>query len=131
MEQVITAKHLKEFALLIGGVIGGLFGCIIPYLKTGNVEVIPIGIALSLITLGFLTPAVLKPVYQLWMKLGHVLGAINSRILLSVLFFGLFAPISLVLKIFGKKLLSRPTLKQDSYKTVSPKRAAQHMERPY
>ncbi len=131
MEQVVTHKHLKEFALLMGGVIGGLFGCVIPYLKAGHVAAIPIGIALSFVTLGFLTPAALKPVYQLWMKLGHVLGAINSRILLSLLFFGLFAPISLVLKVLGKKLLSKPNLKQDSYKTVSPQRPAQHMERPY
>lgn len=131
MEQVITHKHLKEFGLLMGGVIGGLFGCLIPYLKAGHIAAIPLGIALSFVLLGFMQPGFLKPIYRLWMKLGHVLGWINSRILLSILFFGLITPMSLVLKLLGKRLLQKPDLKQDSYKAETPHRPAQHMERPY
>jgi hypothetical protein len=131
MEQIVTPKHLKEFALLMAGVIGGVFGCLIPYFKAGNVAVIPIGIALSLIALGFLSPSLLKPVYQLWMKLGHILGWVNSRILLSLLFFVLIMPMSILLKIFGKRLLSKTEKAQDSYKTVTLCRSSQHMEKPY
>ena len=50
-------------------------------------------------------PYILAPFYFIWMKIGDVLGWINSRIILSLIFFGLFTPLSLLLKLFKKDLL--------------------------
>ena len=41
-------------------------------------------------------------IHQGWMRLAKILGWINSRILLSVLFFVILTPVSLLARLFGK-----------------------------
>ena len=54
-------------------------------------------------------PGLLRPLHRFWMKLGHVLGAINSRIILGVLFFVLFVPAAIVMKLMRRDALARST----------------------
>jgi hypothetical protein len=56
---------------------------------------------------GLLIPAVLKPIHIFWMKLAHVLSWINTRLLLCVVFYVLFFPIGLIMKLFGFDPLDR------------------------
>ena len=44
---------------------------------------------------------------QAWIKIGDFLGKINSKIIIFILFFFIFTPIGLLLKIFNKDLLSK------------------------
>jgi hypothetical protein len=60
--------------------------------------------AIILIT-GLLFPAVLKPFYILWMSFAVVLGYIMTRIILSIIFYLLFSPVGLILRILRKDLL--------------------------
>ena len=54
--------------------------------------------------------------YQAWIKFGNFVGHINSKIIIFILFYGLFLPIGLVLKLFGKDLLHKKLDKKaDSY----------------
>ena len=41
--------------------------------------------------LGLVAPG-LRPFHRFWLALGHVSGFINTRIILGLTFFGLFAP---------------------------------------
>lgn len=52
-------------------------------------------------------PFILKPIYIFWMRLAFVLSWFNTRLLLSVIFYLLFTPIALCLKLFRKDLLDR------------------------
>jgi hypothetical protein len=52
-----------------------------------------------------LTPATLAPVYRLWMRLAEVLGWINTRILLIIIFYLVVTPVALVMRLFGHKPL--------------------------
>ena len=45
---------------------------------------------------------VLLPLNKLWMRFGLLLGMIVSLIVLGVIFFGLFTPISLAMRLFGR-----------------------------
>lgn len=45
---------------------------------------------------------VLLPLNKLWMRFGLLLGMIVSPIVLGVIFFGLFTPISLAMRLFGR-----------------------------
>lgn len=54
---------------------------------------------------GLLVPWILKPAYIIWMGLSFVLGWINARLILSVMFYLVLAPIALVMKLFKKDLL--------------------------
>ena len=59
-----------------------------------------------------LIPKVLAPVYRFWMKLGAVLGFINVRILLSIIFYVMFTPISIINKLIRRDPLQRKINKQ-------------------
>ncbi len=53
----------------------------------------------------FIMPVLLSLVYIGWMRLGYVLGWVNSRIILSIIFYFVFTPMGLVMKLFGSDLL--------------------------
>ena len=55
----------------------------------------------------FVRPAFLKPVYKAWMTLGLCMGHVMSRVLLTILFYLVFAPIGIYLRLTGKDLMQR------------------------
>lgn len=67
-------------------------------------------------SVGLICPLLLKPVYIFWMGLGHVLGWVNTRLILIVIFYLVFTPIGIVLKILRIDLLEEKLYnKQNSY----------------
>ncbi len=57
------------------------------------------------IFMAFAAPNTLKPIYTAWMKIGYILGWINTRIILAVIFYLVFTPMGLVMRLFGADLL--------------------------
>ncbi len=60
-------------------------------------------IGCPLVVCGTLAPQLLAPVERGWMTFAHVLGRINTTVILSLLFFLMFAPIG-----FLRRLVSDP-----------------------
>ena len=54
----------------------------------------------------YLKPDLLQPLNKLWMLFGLLLGKIISPIVLGIIFFGLFTPIGLFMKVIGRDELS-------------------------
>lgn len=52
-----------------------------------------------------LTPALLAPVYRWWMRLAEILGWINTRIILVIIFFLIVTPIGLLMRLFRRNPL--------------------------
>ena len=50
------------------------------------------------------SPALLKTIYVLWMKFAFVLGWVNTRIILFAIFYLIFTPIGLVMRLFRDPL---------------------------
>ena len=50
---------------------------------------------------GLAWPRVLRPLYTLWMKLGHALGWINARIILALVFFLFVTPTGFIVRLLG------------------------------
>jgi len=65
------------------------------------------GIAAAFFCAGVFFPRLAAPLYYVWMRLAFVLGWINTRVILIVVFYVIFAPIGLVLRALGKDLLDR------------------------
>lgn len=63
-------------------------------------------ISFAFITFTFIAPGLLSPVYMVWMKFAHILGWVNTRIILCVMFYLVFTPIGLLAKLFKADLLS-------------------------
>ncbi len=47
-------------------------------------------------------PIILKPFAFVWFNLSHYFGTVISKVLLTVIFFGLVIPTGVILKLFGK-----------------------------
>ncbi len=60
----------------------------------------------AFLVLGLAAPRTLRGMHRVWMGLAFVLGWFVSRIILSVIFFGIITPIGVVMKIAGKDVLS-------------------------
>jgi len=57
--------------------------------------------------LAAIAPILLRPIYIFWMGLAFVLGWINTRLILFIIFYLIFTPISLGIKLLGIDLLDR------------------------
>jgi hypothetical protein len=57
----------------------------------------------------------LLPLNKLWMGFGLLLGSIISPIILGIIFFGLFTPYGIIMKIFGRDELRLKIKKEKSY----------------
>ena len=69
----------------------------------------------ALLALALLYPKALTPLYKAWMAFGHVLGWINARIILGIVFFVVVMPIGLIMRLFGKDFLRMRPNRTGSY----------------
>lgn len=98
-------KTYNRFGLTMTACFAGL--AVLVYLRHHTFSRPLSALAAGFLVLAVGAPFVLKPVYTLWMKLGLVLGWLNTRILLGLVFFLIFTPVGLLLRIFGRDLLDR------------------------
>lgn len=62
------------------------------------------------------TPKIFKRLYFGWIKFGGFIGNINSHIIMFIVYFFLITPIGLLLRVFGKDLLSKKMgYKEETY----------------
>ncbi len=130
----LDAGGLRRFGLVTGAIVAGLFGVLVPFLvhKGPALVVWPWAVAGVLVVWALLAPATLNPVYRGWMRIGVVLGFINTRIILSVCYYLIFMPIGLVMRLFAKDPMARkldPSV--DSYRVTRKASPAERMEKPY
>ena len=74
-----------------------------------------ITIALSFLIVTLVKSDVLLPLNKLWMRLGLLLGMIVSPIVLGIIFFGLFTPIAILMRLSGRDELKIKFNKKSSY----------------
>jgi len=101
MERNLTKKRLREFGFLVGVGLVLFIGFFIPIIFKHDFRFWTFWIAIPFIILAILKPETLKLPYKVWMKIGEILGWINSRIILGIIFITILFPISLIMKIFG------------------------------
>ncbi|MGE4291419.1 MAG: hypothetical protein AB7E32_04325 [Desulfovibrio sp.] len=61
--------------------------------------------AMAILVVNMTVPEVMKPLGYLWFGLSGLLGAVVSKVLLTVLFFVLVTPVGLLRRILGKDTL--------------------------
>lgn len=59
----------------------------------------------GLVLAGLILPVLLKPIYKVWMSFAVVMGFVMTRVILTVIYFGMFTPMALAAKLLGKDLL--------------------------
>lgn len=127
----LTSKDLRNFGLIMGGMISLFFGLLIPWIW-GLKWLWPFIVGAVFVLVAFTVPKLLTPVYHVWMKIGLVLGFINTRIILGVVFYTIFFPFALALKLLGKDPMARKLdAKMKSYRVKSKLPDVDHLRRPY
>ncbi len=127
----LEPRLLRSFGLTTGAIVAGLFGLLLPWLFSHAWPVWPWVLAGILTGLGLTYPRALAPVYRLWMKFGHVMGFINSRILLGLVFYLLITPVGGLMRLFGWDPMQRRLGLGTSYRVPSRNRDQRHFERPF
>jgi hypothetical protein len=131
MSDTITKRNLRSFGLLTGGIwaVIGLW----PLVWRGQpARLWAIALAAFLVGGGLIWPAALHYPYRGWMALGHALGWINSRILLSLVFYGVVTPMGFVMRLFGRDPMRRRLDRDAStYRIEREPRDGSHMRQQF
>lgn len=89
-----------------------------------------LGLVLAAMALTF--PRALKPFHRVWMTIGEALGWVNSRIILSAVYYALILPIGVLRRLSGTDPMRRK-FEPDTvtYKIARTQRPASHVRRQY
>jgi len=98
-------KELRKFGVSVGMIFALLAGLLF-WREKESYSVFLI-LAALLVVPGLILPAVLKPIYRVWMTLAVIMGWLMTRVILSLLFYLLVTPIAFSARIFGKDFLDR------------------------
>lgn len=113
-------KQLVEFSL-IWSVIFLFLGGYNVLEKNGVGWIFAAGSVLFVV-IAFVNPFLLNGFYSFWVKIGEAIGGGVSKVILFILFFCVFSPIAIVLRLFGVDLLSKKiNLNKSSYWVVREK----------
>ncbi|MCB2263353.1 MAG: SxtJ family membrane protein [Candidatus Thiosymbion ectosymbiont of Robbea hypermnestra] len=123
---------LRKFGLVTGAIVVLLFGFLLPWIFDHGLPYWPWYIAGALWLPALLAPDLLRPVYTAWMRFGLVVGWINTRIILGIVFYALFTPTGLLLKALRVDAMQRKLdARMKTYRVESKKQPPDQMERPF
>lgn len=127
----VEIKQLRSFGLMVGGIFV-LIGLWPALLRGEDPRLWLLIFAGFLMIPALLFPRILKPAYRIWMATGQILGWVNTRIILGVVFYGLFLPTGLIMRLLGKDSM-RLKLEEDtdSYRVVRQARPNSHMKHQF
>ena len=131
MTSETSSKQLRSFGLMVGGIFAAIG--IWPLIVRGED---PRWWALilggSLLVPAVVFPTALAWPHKGWMWIGHVLGWINTRIILGFVFYLIVTPTGAIRRWLGKDPMGqklRPDL--DSYRVTRQPRPASHLKKQY
>jgi hypothetical protein len=113
MNAGVKKKDLVTFAL-IWALIFFAIG-LYPLIRGADLRVWSLVVAILFILISLIRPTMLKNFYVIWVKIGEFIGGIVSRVIMFILYFGLFTPVAFMLKVLRKDLLGK---KIDDKKTT-------------
>ncbi len=96
--------HDRSFGFVLGGAFLALAAA--RFLWAGTVTWWLLGLSCGFLLAALLVPRALAPVRRAWMKFAAVLGFINARILLTVVYAGLITPLAVLMRVLGRRPIS-------------------------
>lgn len=130
-DATMSIKELRKFALVTGGMLVLFFDLLIPWIWGVGMPKWPVIVAAILIGMALVVPAALRPVYKIWMLFAEALGWVNTRIILSAIFFLVFFPLGLIMRMFNDPMQRKFDQAADSYRVPSNPTKPENMERPF
>ena len=116
IKEIISKKRLREFGLLIGFGFPILIGWMLPSIFGHEFRAWTLWVGITGFILGLTAPRLLHYPYEVWMALGRLLGWVNSRIILGLVYIIVLLPIAFVMRIFGYDPLRRQRKGDKTYR---------------
>jgi len=127
----MSPSELRKFGLVTAAMLVLFFDVLIPWIWDFAPPVWPLVVASILILMALVYPKSLGPVYTVWMKFANVLGWINTRIILGLIFYTLFMPVGFLVRAVSDPMRRKQDNESDSYREESRQPKIENMERPY
>lgn len=108
----LSRATLRLFGVTVGAAFGAIW--LYRYLVYGNRFILLAFLSGALLAFGALRPATLAYPYRAWMWAGERVGAMISRVILTVCYFGIMTPIAL-----ARRLVMRDPLELRFDQTLS------------
>ena len=101
-------------------------------LKNGeNLNFYFIAVSIIFLILGLINSKLLSPLNKSWIKLGEILGIIIAPIVMALVYFVILTPVSFIVRIFGKDLLSLKLLKEKETYWIERKKSLGSMKKQF
>jgi len=127
-----TPKELRDFGLIMAGMLILMFGFVLPWIFSFSTPYWPFIAALVFAIVALVRPVLLGPVNDVWLKISNVLGWVNTRLVMGIMFFLLVAPIGMLMRLFGKDTLDNKLSDEEiSYRVITKVRDKKHLEKPF
>ena len=97
-------NDIRNFGLIIGGVLILIVMLLFWKEKQSYDILMIVGIILCVTSL--ILPVILQPFYFVWMTFAVIMGWIMTRVILSLVFYGIITPIGLFSRLVGKEFLN-------------------------
>jgi hypothetical protein len=110
----VTRAQARKTASLVASVLL-LFAAWQFYRGRTAVFYVLAGLGGLLLFVGLLVPSAARRFHAGWMRAAAALGYVNSRVLLSLIYFGVFTPYRLASRLAGRDPLRRRGRPRDSY----------------
>ncbi len=111
----------RKFGVFFAGIFSLTSGYFF-YQNAVSIAWVSAGLAFMFLFLAFIRPELLLPLNKLWMGLGFLLGMIVSPIVLGAIFFLIFTPIGLLMRLVGRdELRLKPIISSSYWKVRNPK----------
>ncbi len=131
----LDRKGLREFGLVTGGIVAGLFGVFFPWLFDRPLAAWPAWPWIVFAVLGcwgLIAPMSLQPVYHGWMRFGLLLSRVTTPLIMGLVFYLVITPFGLLARLFGSKdAMARKFEDLASYRVESQKAPVKNLEKPY
>ena len=125
-------SDLRNFGLVLGSLFAAFFGIWPMFRSHPAIHVWPWCVAALLWVLALLQPSMLSYLYDGWTRLGWVLGWVNTRVILTLIYLVLITPLGMVMRLFGRDRMARRFDQGSvSYRSISRQRPVADMEHPY
>ncbi len=99
-----TIAELKKFGFTFCVIFLALTGWV--YFRHHSLNIYLLILSALFLLTSLISPRLLKPLQVGWMAFAYGLSWINTRLILGVVFFAVFTPIGLLLRLMGKDILN-------------------------
>ena len=128
----LDRKGLRDFGVVTGSIVAGLFGLALPWLFELTYPLWPWAVFVVLAVWGVALPETLRPVYRIWMRFGLLLSKVTTPLIMGVVFFLLIVPVAFALRLLRWDAMNRVFEPEvDSYRVESASASRESLEKPF